>query len=254
MNERERCLINLYSLAKKKGLRIRDLETSCGVSVGYLARLRQDQKKSLPGSDFLLRAAATLGTSIDALMYFDFQLASDTDQYLHSFISQVILDTLTGKLAWDLDPACIPSPEIREEAVIPGHPLLCLDQALFLAGKSKEFYSSAFRPAAQNLVPRSAWRTELSKDTVLLLTKVAPEPEEPGSTDSGESVELYLYNNAAKSLSALCHTDADHPSILDRDLAELCETVSESLHCTALDHYAISAIDAYMAGRLPNQV
>ena len=41
--DRDLCINNLYILVKKKGLRICDLETSCGVSVGYLARLRKDK-------------------------------------------------------------------------------------------------------------------------------------------------------------------------------------------------------------------
>ena len=50
MTEKDRCITNIYFLAKKKNILIRDLEKSCDVSVGYLARLRQDKKQSLPGS------------------------------------------------------------------------------------------------------------------------------------------------------------------------------------------------------------
>ena len=39
---------NVYMLAKQHDLKIKDLETGCGVSVGYLSRLRQGEKNSVP--------------------------------------------------------------------------------------------------------------------------------------------------------------------------------------------------------------
>ena len=72
--DKELFLRNIYTLAKEKGVRIGDLETSCGVSVGYLARFRQDKNQDLPGMDFVIRAAAVLNTSLDFLLYFDYNL------------------------------------------------------------------------------------------------------------------------------------------------------------------------------------
>ena len=60
-------------------------------------------------------------------------------------------------------------------------------------------------------------------------------------------IELYLYNTAAKALSPLCHADPQQPGLLYHDLSELYETVSELLNRNALDQYAISAIDTYLA-------
>ena len=45
MPDQALCINNLYTLSKQKNMKIRALETSCGVSVGYLARLRQDVLK-----------------------------------------------------------------------------------------------------------------------------------------------------------------------------------------------------------------
>ena len=93
--DRDLCINNLYILAKKKGIRICDLETSCGVSVGYLARLRKDKNNSLPGADFLVRAASLLETSVDSLLFFDYHAATDTEIYLHLFVSRLSLDSLS---------------------------------------------------------------------------------------------------------------------------------------------------------------
>lgn len=246
MTDRDRCIANLYALSKRKGFLIRDLETSCGVSVGYLAHLRQDKRKPFPGAEFLVRAADLLETTVDALLHFDFQLSTEADLYLHSFLNRLTLDTLAEKLRWDVDHACVPDPNILEEIVFPAHPLLGLDPVLLQEGKSKQYYASPFHPSVYDLLPRAAWRAVLSEDTVVFLTCVSREDPSAAGKANLREAELYLYNTGSKALSPLCHSDPDHPGMLDRDLAVLCDTVSDSLHRTSLDLFAVSAIDAYM--------
>ncbi len=250
MNEKDRCIVNIYALAKKKNMLIRDLEKSCDVSVGYLARLRQDKKQSLPGSEFLFRAAALLGTNVDSLMYFDFNLASETDLYLHSFLKKLLLDSLKQRIVWTPDSDCVPSPVVLESEVsFPSHPLLALDPVLLQQGKSKEYYYSPYHPAARDLFPSAAWRTSLSEDTLVFMTRVSPMSDRDSDSpeETANEIELYLYSNSAKALSPLCHADPQQPGLLYHDLSELYETVSELLNRNALDQFAISAIDAYLA-------
>ena len=246
MTDRDRCIANLYALSKRKGILIRTLETSCGVSVGYLAHLRQDKRKPFPSFDFLLHAAAMLETTVDSLIYFDFQLSTETDRYLHAFINKLILNTLSEKLCWDLDHDCMPDPSILDKIVFPDHPLLSLDAHLLQEGKSKQLYLSSFHPAVYNFLPRAAWRASLPDNTVIFLTCVSQEDLSAEKNTKLRETEMYLYNTEKKALSPLCHSNPAHPGMLDRDLACLCETVSESLHRTSLDLFAVSAIDAYM--------
>ena len=245
--DKERCLANIYSLAKKKGLKIGDLETSCGVSIGYLARLRQDKKQNLPGSEFLFRAAALLEVSVDRLVNFDYRVAADTDDYLFSFISQLIEDTIIDKLAWRIDTSCFPSPAVSDHRVpYPDHPLLSLDPVLLEQGKSKETYLSPFHPPARNLVPKGAWSADISEDAYVLLVRVGREQADPAVADPWEELELYLCGEKNKICSALCHTTWQSPGPLDHSLADLCEMVSMIFQQSALDQFAISAIDYYM--------
>lgn len=254
--DRDRCITNLYTLAKKKGILIRDLETSCGVSVGYLARLRQDKRKPLPGSDFLFRAADALDTSVDSLMYFNYQFASEKDLKLNKFIGKLIRDSLSEKIVWDMDNACYPSPVIRESQVShPQHPLIALDPDLILENRSKEYYYSLFHPNEFNLIPRTAWRTSLSENVLLYLTRVSSgsDTDYPAALNStydselgSDYIELYLHNTKEGMLSPLCCTSGDHPDILHEPLVTLYEAVAECLHCNVLDRCAISAIDDYL--------
>lgn len=244
--DRDLCINNLYILAKKKGIRICDLETSCGVSIGYLARLRKDKNNSLPGADFLVRAASLLETSVDSLLFFDYHAATDTEIYLHLFVSRLSLDSLSEKIIWQPDPECLPSPvEADSAAGLSDHPLLSFDPRLMEQGIYKEIYLSPFHPMVYDLLPRAAFRAPISEDTLVLLIRVSP-PNADQQPDSEEGIELFLYNTKAKALSALCSTDNQHSSVLDHALSTLCRIVSESVQRTKLDQYAVSAIDAYM--------
>ena len=245
--DKDRCLANIYMLAKKKGLLIRDLETACGVSVGYLARFRQDQRQVLPGSDFLFRASALLNVSVDSLVSFDYRLASDTESYLHSFISKMISDTVADKLAWQPDPAVVPSPFVSEDKCrFPDHPLLTLDPDLNLRGQSKEIYLSPFHPADKDIVPLGAWQAFVEEDVSVLLVSVSwlRGGKEAGSPR--KEVEMYLYDRKLKKLSALCHTDSRSPGILDHDLSELYDTVEMMFRTRPLEESVRGAIDRYM--------
>lgn len=234
--DKDRCLSNIYLLAKQKGIRIGDLETSCGVSVGYLARFRQDKKQSLPGAEFLYRAAALLETSVDALLNYDYRLATDTEKTLLSFMDKLILDTRKEKLIWHADPACFPAAYLSED---PGHPLLRVDQG-------RQYYFSPFHPAVRNLVPRAAWSAVITVDTDVLLVCVAQDFGEKEENGIWDELELYLYNRNGKSLSPLCHTNKYSPGVLDSDMLELFESVETMYQRKALDRRAMSAIDAYM--------
>ena len=59
---------NVYALAKARGMKIKDLESGCGVSLGYFARLRQGEKNIAPGADLLMAVADRLSVSVDALL------------------------------------------------------------------------------------------------------------------------------------------------------------------------------------------
>ena len=108
--EKARFVNNIYELAKRQKLKIGDLETNCGVSNGYLARLRQDDKNTAPGADFLMNIADQLSVSVDALLSFDFPNSTGAEQKLLIYIDRLLRDTEARKLIWQRDPAPLSVP------------------------------------------------------------------------------------------------------------------------------------------------
>ena len=88
---------NVYALAKDRKLKIRDLETGCGVSVGYFSRLRQGENNAAPGADSLLAAADMLSVSVDALLTFDFSRATESEVEVLHYIEKLLHETQARK-------------------------------------------------------------------------------------------------------------------------------------------------------------
>ena len=103
--EKARFVNNIYELARKQKMKIGDLEARCGVSNGYLARLRQGEKNIAPGADILMNLADQLSVSVDALLTFDFLNSTGTEKKLQIYLDKLLRDTQTRKLLWQRDPA-----------------------------------------------------------------------------------------------------------------------------------------------------
>lgn len=93
---------NITYLAKSKKENISDIETKIGVSVGYLARLKQPEKYALnPGIELIVKASNLFDCSIETLLFCDLSILTDTEAYINRFIDRLIVDTSSSKIQWD---------------------------------------------------------------------------------------------------------------------------------------------------------
>lgn len=97
---------NIEILLKERGIGIGVLESKAGVSIGYTARNKRDER-SKPGIDFIMMAAEMLGVGIDALLKVDYLELSPTERYLFDFINKLKEETLHDKLIWNIESADI---------------------------------------------------------------------------------------------------------------------------------------------------
>ena len=67
MFDKEFYLNNVFAIAKQKNMSIRTLEMNIDVSVGYLAKLRNDDSRKNITADILLRISYVLGISVERL-------------------------------------------------------------------------------------------------------------------------------------------------------------------------------------------
>lgn len=100
---REQLLKNISNLAKRKGIKIGELEAEVGVSTGYFSRLKRDEGKALPGIAVLYNVAACLGVTVDDLISLDFSSLTATQSYLLAVVEKMIKDTELDKVWWEIE-------------------------------------------------------------------------------------------------------------------------------------------------------
>ena len=91
---------NIYHLLKAKNVKVGELEKAVGVSVGYLSKLNKDANLK-PGIDLVIKIAAKLSVSIDALIGVDMGALTETEHYILRFLGKLKRDTETYKLRWE---------------------------------------------------------------------------------------------------------------------------------------------------------
>ena len=67
--DKNKLIDNIYAIAKKKNINIKDLETKANVSVGYFSRMLKDKEnlKASPTVSTMLSVSEDLGVSIELL-------------------------------------------------------------------------------------------------------------------------------------------------------------------------------------------
>ncbi len=93
---------NITYILKEKGMGVGEFEELAGVSTGFCARSRKDEK-SKPGIDFIMKVSGILGVGIDALLMIDFTALTPTEKYLMGFLDKLNRDTLDDKLNWNVE-------------------------------------------------------------------------------------------------------------------------------------------------------
>jgi len=100
--DKNKLIGNIYAIAKKKDINIKDLETKAKVSVGYFSRMLKDKEnlKASPTVSMMLSVSEDLGVSIDLLATCDFEKEELPSIRIISFLDKAIQKTITGELKW----------------------------------------------------------------------------------------------------------------------------------------------------------
>ena len=103
--DKSRLISNIYYLAKKKNIKIGDIETKAGVSLGYISRLNKEENKTVPNIEFLVSVANSLGVSLDSLLENDFSTRTFDENKIISFLDKLTAQTKAYQIAWECETA-----------------------------------------------------------------------------------------------------------------------------------------------------
>lgn len=258
--DKSRCLANIYHLAKDKGIKLGDLETKAGVSVGYISRINKDDSTSKPSIDFLTGVAAVLDISLDALLYYDFEAATPSEAYLLKFIDRLYDDTMYHELPWDIETYYdLKNSGICEYDGKANHPLFTVHTVHEPNDDgppdyhSEALYNSAFRRNAETTLCGDSFKLPMTSEATLYLMKV--EVNEDPDITYGEygCFELYMVHDGQR--TPLCTSDSKHGSAFDTALMNLYDAVVESSQHSKIQPDVKEILDDFMHKKYvrPNQ-
>lgn len=101
---KKRMFDNISFMLTEFGRKIGELETSVGVSPGYISRTSKEENVK-PGIDFIVNVANALDVSLDTLLNVNMTELTPTEQYLVSFLEKLKNDTVDDKLIWNIESA-----------------------------------------------------------------------------------------------------------------------------------------------------
>lgn len=112
--DKNRFALNLRFLAQQKGVKLGELETGAGVSVGYISRLsKSEDNASSSLVDLATYSSERFGVSLNTLLQADLSSYLPNELYLSKFIAKMEKKTAEGLLNWTyttkatiLSPSC----------------------------------------------------------------------------------------------------------------------------------------------------
>lgn len=253
--EVKRLIDNIYSTAKKNGMKIGDLEAKAGVSQGYFSRLRgRETGAPAPSIEVIASAAETLGTTVDSLLY-DAGSPNSTpnEKRIMALLDKLIVQTRTYAIDWvretkqyldnieiDCGKACHPLFGVRKR------------ETPYSTAAHPDFdyyteYESDFvrRNSAPVSIGGDGFRCQITSFSIVYLEKVSLCVCENEEIDEKTQYELYLFT--AGKASPLCRSNNDD-SRLDRNLEMLYNAAAEATSHIQIDERALAAIDEYLYG------
>lgn len=95
---------NIAYLLKNSDMKIGELESDAGVSLGYISRTSKEDNTK-PGIDFIMKVADKFKVSLDTLLKVKLYELSSTEEYILSFLEKLNHDTVEGELDWKMESA-----------------------------------------------------------------------------------------------------------------------------------------------------
>lgn len=102
--DKEIFLSNITELLKAKEMRIGELETEVGVSLGYISRINKESNAK-PSLDFVMKVAKFFSVSLTTLLETDLRNFTSQEQYLLIFLQKLQDDTANWKVSWETETA-----------------------------------------------------------------------------------------------------------------------------------------------------
>ncbi|MBR4766114.1 MAG: helix-turn-helix transcriptional regulator, partial [Clostridia bacterium] len=229
------------------GKKIGELESECGVSIGYISRMSKDEKAK-PGIDFILNAAEVLNVSVDTLLFADLGAMSPTETYLIAFIDKLTKDTEKHELDWQVETPNMLNRMCRYDDGSVWHPLFSFEE-FYEEGETEypehmedvRFVSNAF--SCNTFINGNCYNLRLKNGATIYLMDICKSVHRKGDK-SAFVCEFWITGNTGNQF--LCDNKGD--DYLSKAFDNLFARVRENMKHPRIKDNLKYSIDAFMKG------
>lgn len=236
MFDKKLCISNIYFLARKKGLKLGDMERQAGVSTGYISRLNKEDNSTIPGVDFVEAIARMLGVTVDALINYDYENLSPTEEYLITVIEKMTAQTRYSERLWERMSDRSLRAEMLDEEGHPVCPMFSWDTE-----KKKAMYVSAFDTSDVRIIG-TCFRSQMNEDTWAYLMLV-------GTAEQRDSADGFyeLYLRKGMQISPVCCSGRNNQHVIAKDMKELYTAIVDTEYRPKIKMEVKQVLDAFLA-------
>ncbi|AQS52503.1 hypothetical protein BW727_100093 [Jeotgalibaca dankookensis] len=246
---------NIYFLIKKRNEKIGDLESTAGVSTGYISRTSKESGAK-PGIDFIISVASYLKISIDTLLTVDLSSLTPTELYLVSFFEKLKSDTVNDKLGWEKNSSDSLNYEEPDLNGVLSHPLMNYETFYDLSESEypeevtrNVMVSNAF--GHHTVIAGDCFSLNMANNTTLHLMNICKTIHKVNDPNA-RAVEVWMTNNSGSQVYIGSNMEGMNLKYIIDDLYQ---TIVENLKYPKLNDSIRFAIESYMEkGIQPNDI
>lgn len=233
--DKNRLVSNVEFLLRRSNIKVGDLETQCGVSVGYLSRLKNNESNDVsPSAEVLLRLSKLLNVSITSLLCSDYNSMTETEIFIQKFLEDMIKKTEANLLLWDKHAGY----EIYHEVVgESGEDLPIVSRSYDTFGDEHIVYNSLFTDKYRYV--DDYYYTLAVGDKTYYLVSVSADDV------SFSEYELYILMPDG-SFKTICCSNDDSNRVIIKLLNDLYSSVEKSSNLVRIDEDVKKSLDDFM--------
>lgn len=245
------CVNNIYKLVKEKNLRIGEIESISGVSVGYFSKLLKEGNTASPSIEVLSKISDILNVSLDTLCKNDLSSLSDTDLYINNFLSSLIKKTNEGEFIWIKESKLALNSELVDELESKSKKFFEFEDVPYKGETEypeyheRPVFKSLFRKGELLEAFDDCFYLELPTSSTVFLMNISRINN--GINRNIESdVDIEIYIQYGNEICPITRLQSKEESTFDNIIRDLYTSAKESSKHNFLNRTARNAIDSYM--------
>lgn len=249
--DKKLCMNNIYYLAKKRNLKIGDIENKAEISPGYFSRINKDDSKTNPSIEVLCSVAEQLSIGLDSLISVDHSALTPDENFVLQFLDTLKNSVSKHQDAWEKEilKKILNYSDINTPLY---HPMLCLSTDNYDDYVSA-YYRSDFYPDRSVRLLDDIYYLPISYNETLFLSSTVLLEDRENSLSETKGYELYIKGPSKKVSTVCCAYEEIYPTFYVV-LESLFSSIKEAVSRTCISDDVRSSLNSYMSKKIEDDL